>query len=57
MGCHVRSQMVYFDLCPNEERDKSHNEFDLRVQNCKIQYLINSLFYKQIQLWDELPVM
>ncbi len=57
MGCHVRSQMVYFDLCPNEERDKSHNEFDLRVKNCKIQYLINSLFYKQIQLWDELPVM
>jgi hypothetical protein len=49
MGCHVRSQMVYFHFCLNEGRD-----LHLRVENLKIQYLRNSLFYEGIQLWNEL---
>jgi hypothetical protein len=41
-----------FSFLP-KRRTRSDNEFYLRVKNCKIQYLRNSLFYKGIELWNQ----
>jgi hypothetical protein len=52
MWCEVTNGL--FSYLP-KRRTRSHNEFYLREQNWKIQYLRNSLFYKGIELWNELP--
>jgi hypothetical protein len=43
-----------FSFLP-KRRTRSDNEFYLRVENWKIQYLRNYLFYKGIELWNQLP--
>jgi hypothetical protein len=43
-----------FSFLP-KRRTRSDNEFYLRVENWKIQCLRNSLFYKGIELWSQLP--
>jgi hypothetical protein len=52
MSCEVTNGL--FSFLP-KRRARSDNEFYLRVENWKIQYLRNSLFYKGIELWNHLP--
>jgi hypothetical protein len=52
MSCEVTNGL--FSFLP-KRRTRSHN--DLKVQNCEIQYLRNSLFYKGIELRNELPTI
>ncbi len=52
MSCEVTNGL--FSFLP-KRRTRSDNELYLRVENCKIQYLRNSLFYKGIELWNQMP--
>ncbi len=52
MSCEVTNGL--FSFLP-KRRTRSDNEFYLRVENWKIQYLRNSLFYKGIELWNQSP--
>jgi hypothetical protein len=53
MSCEPSNNL--FSLLP-KRRTRSDADYQLKIENWKLQYLRNSLFYKGVETWNELPV-
>jgi hypothetical protein len=53
MSCEPSNNLL--SLLP-KRRTRSDADYQLKIENWKLQYLRNSLFYKGVQTWNQSPV-
>jgi hypothetical protein len=53
MSCGLSNNLL--SLLP-KRKTRSDTDYQLKIENWKLQYLRNSLFYKRVETWNGLPV-